>query len=213
MQHVDIANINNKLLFYLLLFQTLFDFDALLAMGVLSFFTVETLLWWDQLEVLSLGGFPGKTFWLLVIFHLEMFAGWINLCPWKRLVFKDTIIPGFSLLDLRHLSVLSKVEANSTHLLKSSSFFTEALWCKERKNLQINKPVRVEMTESLKGVFMPKEGSGFINWMALQRCDLVKLDHASENLLLRKQMLLWIVFGMNKKKSESKPLQSSLTSS
>lgn len=71
------------------------------------------------------------------------------------------------------------------------------------------------MTESLKGVFMPKESSGFINWMVQQRCDLVKLDHASENLLLRKQMLLWAVFGMNnnKKKSESKHLQSSLTSS
>lgn len=47
--------------------------------GVLSFFTVENLLWWNQLKVLSLGGFPGKTFWLLAIFHLEMFAGWIQL--------------------------------------------------------------------------------------------------------------------------------------
>jgi len=56
---------HNKLPFQLLLFQGLFDFEALLAMGVLSFFTVENLLWWSQLKVLSLGGFPGKTFWLL----------------------------------------------------------------------------------------------------------------------------------------------------
>lgn len=47
--------------------------------GVLSFFTVENLLWRNQLKVLSLGGFPGKTFWLLAIFHLEMLAGWIQL--------------------------------------------------------------------------------------------------------------------------------------
>lgn len=77
--------------------------------------------------------------------------------------------------------------------------------------MQINKPVRVDMIESLKDVFTPKESSGFINCVAHQRCDLVKLDHASANLLLRKQMLLLIVFGMNKKKSESKHLQSSLT--
>lgn len=35
---------HNKLPFQLLLFQALFDFDALLAMGVLSFFTVVNLL-------------------------------------------------------------------------------------------------------------------------------------------------------------------------
>lgn len=34
----------NNLPFHLLLFQGLFDFEALLAMGVLSFFTVENLL-------------------------------------------------------------------------------------------------------------------------------------------------------------------------
>lgn len=86
--------------------------------------------------------------------------------------------------------MLWKVEANRNHLLKSCSFFTEALWCKERKILQINNSVRVEMTETLKGVFMTKESSGFVSCMAQQRCDLVKLDHASANLLLRKQMLL-----------------------
>lgn len=74
MQHMDICCITTNPFS-----SCLFDFDALLAMGVLSFFTVENLLWWSQLKVLSLGGFPGKTFWLLVIFHFKMFAGWIQL--------------------------------------------------------------------------------------------------------------------------------------
>lgn len=46
------------------------------------------------------------------------------------------------------------------------------------------------MIGSLQGVFLPVEISGFTNRMACQRCDLVKSDHASANLLLRKQMLL-----------------------
>lgn len=59
-----------------------------------------------------------------------------------------------------------------------------------KENLWISKLARVGMVESLQGVFMPVEISGFINCIAHQRCDLVKLDHASANLLLRKQMLL-----------------------
>lgn len=58
-----------------------------------------------------------------------------------------------------------------------------------KENLWISKLAGVGMVESLQGVFMPVEISGFINRKAHHRCDLVKLDHASANLLLRKQML------------------------
>ena len=68
-----------------------------------------------------------------------------------------------------------------------------------KENLWISKLVGVGMDESLQGVYVPVEISGFINCVACQRCDLVKLDHASAKLLLKKQMFLRIVFGMNKK--------------
>lgn len=59
-----------------------------------------------------------------------------------------------------------------------------------KANLWISKLASVGMVESLQGVLMPVEISGFINCMTHHRCDLVSLDHASANLLLRKQMLL-----------------------
>lgn len=59
-----------------------------------------------------------------------------------------------------------------------------------KENSWISKLAGVGMVESFRGVFMPVKISGFINCMARQRCDLVKLDHASANLLLRKKMLL-----------------------
>lgn len=46
--------------------------------GVIIFHSCESTLM-KSAQVLSLGGFPGKTFWLPAIFHLEMFAGWIQL--------------------------------------------------------------------------------------------------------------------------------------
>lgn len=59
-----------------------------------------------------------------------------------------------------------------------------------KESLRISKVAGVGMTGSLQDVFMPVEISGFINCMARQRCDFVKLHHAPANLLLRKQMLL-----------------------
>lgn len=66
-----------------------------------------------------------------------------------------------------------------------------------KENLWVSKLAGVGMTGSLQDVFMPVEISEFINCMARQRYDFVKLHHAPENLLLRKQTLLWMVFGMN----------------
>jgi len=85
--------------------------------------------------------------------------------------------------------VLSKVEANRNHILKSCCFYRDAVM-QGKKNLRINKLARVGMAEFLQGVFMSLEISGFTNCMACRRCDLVKLCHASASLLLRKQMLL-----------------------
>lgn len=92
--------------------------------------------------------------------------------------------------------MLSKAEANRRFIVKSHSTVALPELCfhidtmmQGKENVGIIKLTRLEMVEFLQGVFMLVEIS-ITNCMAHQRCNLVQLDHASVNFLLRKQRLL-----------------------